>query len=157
MKARIRGQVKALARLAGVSVTTIHNRMAAGITDEALLLAPPGKRGRKPKLYNGKTLRELEAQTGISKDTIYRRITRGVPDDRITSRVGELRPDGPPVLDELDRVILREWIGRPKLATLEQLGKRFDVSRQAVHWRAKRLRLLLEAGSIEPGGANDLA
>lgn len=92
-----------------------------------------GKMGRKPQLFNGKTIDELAEEHDIRPDTLRERIRRGEP---VEVAIGPYRPN----------VSRRMLYGVPASETMKQNG----VSRQLASYRVKRGWSIEDAISTPP-------
>lgn len=101
---------RAWAQTLGISATTIHLRMKAGMPLDQVL-SPAREdyaRGPKPKTfieYNGEwlTARELSERTGMKYETVLRRHQRGLPIEEIIKPVEASRPGGGSRLSKTSR------------------------------------------------------
>jgi len=92
-----------------------------------------GKMGRKPQLFNGKTIDELAEEHDIRPDTLRERIRKGEP---VEVAIGPYRPN----------VSRRMLHGVPVSETMKQNG----VSRQLASYRVKRGWSIEDAISTPP-------
>ena len=91
-----------------------------------------GKMGRKPQLFNGKTIDELAKEYGIKRNTIYSRLKSG---ETIETALGCYRPNTYKLLN-----------GIPVSETMKLNG----VSRQLASYRVKRGWSIEDAISTPP-------
>lgn len=91
-----------------------------------------GKMGRKPRLFNGKSVAELAKEYGIERNTIYSRLKSG---ETIETALGHYRPNAYKLLN-----------GIPVSETMKLNG----VSRQLASYRVKRGWSIEDAISTPP-------
>lgn len=74
-----------LAAKAGISVGSMHRRLAVGCSEDELLLSPAARRSMKVATINGisRTLKEWESETGIPDSTLSWRMTHNWPEHKL--------------------------------------------------------------------------